>query len=76
MKDKYDTRVDRTAAEMANEYLQRAYELFKSVHPECGGFTAEVVEVGDDGSVQTKIDLLVPQGTRDREEGDGDYVII
>ena len=76
MQDKYNSKVDKTAAEMASEYLDRVYELLKSVHPECGGFSAEVVEVGDDGSTQIKIGLLIPQGTKTREEGDGDYIIV
>lgn len=61
MNKKYDSLADKTAAEMANEHLLSAYELFKSVHPECGGFSAEVTEIDEDGTTRTRIGLLMPQ---------------
>ena len=59
MGDKYNNLTDITAAELAADYLMCAYRLLIGVHPECGGFSAEVgnkYEEGDD--VEVHIDLL------------------
>lgn len=61
MNEKYDSLADKTVAELANEHLLSVYELFKSVHPECGGFSAEVTEINEDGTTRTRIGLFMPQ---------------
>lgn len=65
MNKKYNTLADRTTAEMVNEYMMSSYNLFKNIHPECGGFSVTVTEEGE--GVRTNIELLVPKNEEDRD---------
>lgn len=68
MNKKYDNLADKTSAEMVAEHMASSFGLIKSVHPECGGFSATVTMKGD--NVLTSIDLLVPKEEEGRDWND------
>lgn len=80
MSSKYDNLADKTAANLVADRLMSSYRMLKELHPEIGGLHIEMVELGDDGAVNTKIELLRPAGTMKRKDANGnngkDYVIV
>ena len=78
MNTNYNNLADKTAADMAADHICAAYRLLKTLHPEIGGFTAELVETGNEDEIRTKIGLLHAVGVTDRKEIDGEdgYIIV